>query len=868
MKNHSFLTMGPGTRHAASNRTSPAGLAYVVVMLCGILLGALSHPAGAAQSDWEWQNRLPQGNHLNGIWGTGSTDVFAVGDAGTILHYDGWNWTPMDSGTTESLRGVWGSGPIDVFVVGGTDYPASSVILHYNGTVWTTMTNLASEQLNGVWGSAGDDVFAVGEYGTVLHYDGLSWTQMNTVPGPDLHGVWGTAWNDVYAVGHYGAVPPKGVILHYDGTTWLQVFSLSDCVLRAVGGVPQHEVFAVGSDSGWEAGSDGNVLRGDGSGWTLTKVGEYQALLGIWGNTWRDVFVVGGQGAIFHFDGSTLAPMKSETTADLKGVWASGPNDAFAVGLNGTIVHYDGITWSEMSHGVQEDLVSVWGCGATDVYAVTAWNSSSPGPGAILHYDGKVWSELDIHADINVKAIWGNAWNDVFAVGNHSKILRYDGSDWRLMAHALPSSGSLVGVWGSGPGDVFAVDFYGRIVHYDGATWSVVLDGIKWSFSGIWGTGPDDVFACGGELHKHTPHILHYDGVDWTEMDIGITFGEISGVWGTGPCDVFAVGTCGLILHYDGASWASMDSGTTEKLLGVCGSGPNEVFAVGGETIIRPRGVILRYDGTSWEPMTSGTAHALNGVWVSGGAREVFAVGSGGTILHYGPTHLYTIRLPDLLVDPGDLLVRPPPVLWEGVQGHVDIEFTQPVNQPGQQPPAGFPALLFNQATLTASSDSGHAFSYWEGDLPEGHERDNPLTLLLNRDLDLTPVFVEEQADPGGGLEDSGPDQFGEICGVGTGAMIPFMLIALWTSKIGAVPHRGHGRRGRPRRGERHKDALQSPAGGADGVPLLLSSARVQANGLSIRMAASGQPSQNRALDHCQSSGVRRAPAGRGLAWM
>ena len=58
---------------------------------------------------WVWQNPLPQGNSLYGVWGSSGSDVFAVGDAGTILHYDGSAWTPMSSGTTDSLRGVWGS---------------------------------------------------------------------------------------------------------------------------------------------------------------------------------------------------------------------------------------------------------------------------------------------------------------------------------------------------------------------------------------------------------------------------------------------------------------------------------------------------------------------------------------------------------------------------------------------------------------------------------------------------------------------------------------------------------------------------------------------------------------------------------------
>ncbi len=71
-----------------------------------------------SQDTWCGENPLPQGNHLNGVWADSGIDIFAVGEAGTILHYNGNNWTDMDSGTTQSLHGVWGNRGSDVFVVG------------------------------------------------------------------------------------------------------------------------------------------------------------------------------------------------------------------------------------------------------------------------------------------------------------------------------------------------------------------------------------------------------------------------------------------------------------------------------------------------------------------------------------------------------------------------------------------------------------------------------------------------------------------------------------------------------------------------------------------------------------------------------
>jgi hypothetical protein len=134
--------------------------------LAAALLLALGSAGVQAQNGaWEWQNPLLQGHHLYGVWGSSGSDVFAVGDY-TILHYDGADWSPMDSGATGWLGGVWGSSDSDVFAVG-----QRGTILHYDGEVWSPMDSPADE-LWDVWGSSGSDVFAVGFAGTILHYSG------------------------------------------------------------------------------------------------------------------------------------------------------------------------------------------------------------------------------------------------------------------------------------------------------------------------------------------------------------------------------------------------------------------------------------------------------------------------------------------------------------------------------------------------------------------------------------------------------------------------------------------------------------------------------------------------------------------------
>ena len=84
-----------------------------------------------------------------------------------VLHYTGGaTWSVMGSGTTESLQGIWGSGAGDVYAVG-----YKGTVIHHAGTGlgWTTQASVTAETLRDVWGSGPTDVFAVGDDGTIIH---------------------------------------------------------------------------------------------------------------------------------------------------------------------------------------------------------------------------------------------------------------------------------------------------------------------------------------------------------------------------------------------------------------------------------------------------------------------------------------------------------------------------------------------------------------------------------------------------------------------------------------------------------------------------------------------------------------------------
>jgi len=263
----------------------------------------------------------------------------------------GEDWHPMDSGTRSVLRAVWGSGPNDVFAVG-----ENGVILHYDGWTWSVMNGATLLiDLLGVWGSGPNDVYAVGESGTILHYNGTRASLVASGTTTDLMNIWGSGPNDVYVVGRDGS------ILHWNGSTGVIVPS-GATQLSGVWGSSATDVYVVGSL--------GSILHWNGSAAAVVPSGTIEFLTAIWGSSSTDVYVVGLNGMILHWNGSSGAVVPAMTAHHLWAVWGSGPSDVYAVGDVGTILHWDDFSASVADYGADVYFRGLWGSGPRDVFAV------------------------------------------------------------------------------------------------------------------------------------------------------------------------------------------------------------------------------------------------------------------------------------------------------------------------------------------------------------------------------------------------------------------------------------------------------------------------------------------------------------------
>ncbi|MBI5509333.1 MAG: hypothetical protein HY903_11325 [Deltaproteobacteria bacterium] len=296
---------------------------------CGANYQCASGVCCEAQCRAGWESMSsPTTERLNGVWGSAPNDVYAVGYGGTVIHFDGNNWTTVPGvPTTTDLYAVHGfqNHPI---VVG-----MSGTILYYSGSSWVTWTADNPQNLFGVWAASSTLAYAVGANGAILKWSGgTTWTSEPGGSG-ELRAVTGSG-SAVYAVGdiHTGQSCNLGIVLQRQSAgTWTSLGFPGACGMTA-------------------AVLNGELLVGTWSGlltaFPPTKAGEIWRLnTGVW----------------------TDDPSQSGTVSSL----AAGSSIVFGVGRATTVDEYrSGDGWTTVVATSSGSLAAVWAAGDCNVVAV------------------------------------------------------------------------------------------------------------------------------------------------------------------------------------------------------------------------------------------------------------------------------------------------------------------------------------------------------------------------------------------------------------------------------------------------------------------------------------------------------------------
>jgi hypothetical protein len=524
---------------------------------------------------WCWSHPQPQGQHINGLFGTAPDNIWAVGSGGAILHYDGIGWNGVPSPTAAPLFGIHGSGPTDIWAVGG----AGGTTLHYDGNAWTVAPNPSMQPLRAVWSVAPTSAWAVGAAGTVLRFEGSAWKDVTAPGGRALHGVWAASADDVFVAGDGGA-------LRWRAGNWDPTI-VTPPINPAPGSMPAD-------------------------------------LRGVWGSSVNDVYFVGPAGALLHWNGGGFDSINVISGANLTAIGGRGADDLWAVGANGTVLHRSGVAAGAGASMGWRTTESYTGSGLGAIWAASrdlAWVSGNDG--ALQRWDGgRFWNIpqrettaglLSIHAAASGNSLW--------AVGERGTLLRWNGVYWEPTW--IDSVETVRDVWSDGPDRAWAVGGNGLLLRWDGSRWLRVDSGERTELMALFGVDASDLWAAGrGGV------LLHFDGARWQRTS-GLPTADLNDVWGRSSNDLWAVGNAGTVLHWDGQSWLPAGQGAppAQNLLSIWGTA-TELYAAGSN------GTLLRRDKDQWQPIASGLpmgvhingmwGRAENDIWLSGGDGRLY----------------------------------------------------------------------------------------------------------------------------------------------------------------------------------------------------------------------------------------------------
>ncbi len=277
----------------------------------------------------------PTGENLRGVDPVSASDIWAVGNDGVIIHYNGSTWTSVASPTGEDLYGIDMISASDGWAIG-----RSGVILRYNGSSWSVHTDTSNEAWNTIsmvsaskgfaggnssnnmaeydgsaWtefvGPVSDDIndiymfdggtgWAVGDSGKILYYDGSSWSSDSDQGGEDIMGVHMVSTSDGWAVGE------SGKIWRYNGSSWSEHSDVGD---------DWEAVVLADASTGWSLGTTNEARRWDGSSWSSEGIPTNQTIYDVEAVTTIDAWAVGRSGTILHFDQSSLYELSGSATS-------------------------------------------------------------------------------------------------------------------------------------------------------------------------------------------------------------------------------------------------------------------------------------------------------------------------------------------------------------------------------------------------------------------------------------------------------------------------------------------------------------------------------------------------------------------------
>jgi hypothetical protein len=302
---------------------------------------------GGRCNDSGWRLMTSNSNiHLFSVWGSSADAVWAGGDQGTALYFNGSFWqsrpTPPEA-TTQRILSIHGSGSDNVFAL------ADGKLIRYDGAQWSFVASVpvGSASFHDlpacVFAYGPGDAFVWGLHASTAELFRIQ-NGVVTLLGTQAHpfsnygtfpytcGIHVFSPTDVVLAGGSGA-------LRFNGTTFSELSNPAIGVSEAL--------FAASPTSIFVMLPTNSVRKWTGAGYTNLTTGLAGTAQGLHGTSENRVFLTGTttsatqppNSVVLFFDGQgwTFEPTPM-ISPPLYAIWAAPTGEVFAVGGSGTIL--------------------------------------------------------------------------------------------------------------------------------------------------------------------------------------------------------------------------------------------------------------------------------------------------------------------------------------------------------------------------------------------------------------------------------------------------------------------------------------------------------------------------------------------------
>jgi hypothetical protein len=183
---------------------------------------------------------MPNGDgwQVKKLWGSSSSDLYAVGNNGNIAHWDGVKWRKIESGTRNHISNIYGvrvknSDSYEILcttnnidVPGGVNAQVIKIV--NNKTEILNTLEITTCCLKDIWFKPGKKYIVVGAGMWESNHLTKRWRDITLYPPTVKTSIAGNDYNDIIVVGSFQTVA------HWNGYSWRNYFPMISSVLSSV----------------------------------------------------------------------------------------------------------------------------------------------------------------------------------------------------------------------------------------------------------------------------------------------------------------------------------------------------------------------------------------------------------------------------------------------------------------------------------------------------------------------------------------------------------------------------------------------------------------------------------------------------------